>query len=67
MAIDGEIYAGGGFVGNLSGNASGLKYHPTLNTDDDINNFNTANTFKAALWNNTSSPGASNGVILSGA
>lgn len=55
------------FHGTLDGNAAGLKYHPTLGTDDDINNFNEANTFKAAIWNGTSSPGVSNGIILSGA
>ena len=37
------------FKGNLSGNAAGLQYNSTLGTDDDINNFNTPNTFKAAI------------------
>ena len=55
------------FNGPLNGNATSatiLAYGPMLNSDAAIDSFHAANTFQTALWNNTSSPGASNGIIL---
>lgn len=55
------------FNGPLNGNATSatkLVYGPILNSDAAINSFHAANTFQTALWNNTSSPGTSNGIIL---
>lgn len=57
------------FSGSLTGNASTatkISYPAQLTTDDAINNFNEVNKFQVATWNNTSSPGVSNGIIISG-
>lgn len=43
-----------------------LSYHGSLSTDDGINNFLEANRIKSAIWTTTSSPGVSNGIIISG-
>lgn len=55
------------FNGPLNGNATSatkLVYGPVLDSDDAINSFHAANTFQAALWNNTRSPGHGSGIIL---
>ena len=62
----------GNVTGNLTGNVTGnadtstqIKYSSQLTSDDAINNFNAANRMQVATWNSTSSPGVTNGIILS--
>lgn len=72
LSVNGTSYFNGQvtatqFNGPLNGNAisaTKLVYGPVLDSDAAINSFHTANTFQAALWNNTSSPGTGNGIIL---
>lgn len=72
LSVNGTAYFNGQvtatqFNGPLNGNATSatkLVYGPVLDSDAAINSFHTANTFQAALWNNTSSPGTGNGIIL---
>lgn len=55
------------FKGALSGNADSatkLSYSSRLTSDSAIDSFHAANTFQITTWNNTSSPGVSNGIIL---
>lgn len=49
---------------NYSDYVKTLAYPNQLTTDAAIDNFNYANSFRVATWNNTSSPGVSNGMIL---
>lgn len=42
-----------------------LKYPAQLSSDTEIDSFNAANTFQVATWNSTSSPGVTNGMIIS--
>ena len=43
-----------------------LKYASSVSTDETINSFLEATTLKAAIWTSTSTPGVSNGIIISG-
>ena len=51
---------------SITTTANKISYPAQLTTDDTINNFNAANKFQVATWNSTSSPGVSNGIIMSG-
>lgn len=51
-------------AGNYSSYIQALTYPKQLTTDEAIDNFNYANSFRVTTWNNTSSPGVSNGIIL---
>ena len=53
-------------VNDDSHNHTQIKYCANISSDDAINNFLEAETFKTAVWTSTSSPGVSNGIILSG-
>ena len=59
---------GGGASGtwgiNVTGSSKSISYSDQLTTDDAINTFNTGSTFQVSTWNNTSSPGVSNGIII---
>lgn len=59
---------GGGASGtwgiNVTGSSKSIFYSDQLTTDDAINAFNTGSTFQVSTWNNTSSPGVSNGIII---
>lgn len=49
---------------NISGSSKNISYPAQLTTDDAIDAFNTGNVFQVSTWNNTSSPGATNGIII---
>ena len=53
---------------SITGNAATstkIAYPAQLTTDSAINSFNEANKFQVTTWNSTSSPGVSNGIIIS--
>ena len=51
---------------NISGYSASLAYPAQITTDANIDGFLEADRFKVGTWNSTSSPGVSNGIILSG-
>ena len=50
---------------NVTGYSKNISYPAQLTTDDAINAFNAINTFQVATWNGTSTPGVSNGMLIS--
>ena len=50
---------------NVTGYSKSLLYPSQLTTDALIDAFNTANTFQVTTWNSTSTPGVSNGILIS--
>lgn len=51
---------------NLALQSDIVAYASALTTDELIDNFNYANKLSVATWNNTSTPGVSNGIIING-
>lgn len=49
---------------DITGSSNKISYSTQLTTDDAINAFNTGGTFQVSTWNNTSSPGVDNGIII---
>lgn len=49
---------------NVTGFSKSISYPDHLTTDDAINAFNTGNTFQVTTWDNTSSPGVNNGILI---
>lgn len=49
---------------DITGSSNKISYSTQLTTDDAINAFNTGSTFQVSTWNNTSSPGVSNGILI---
>lgn len=73
ISLTGAITGSGSFDGSkdlsiatsINHNHNLITYPAQLTTDDGINNFNAANTFQVTTWTSTSSPGVSNGIIIS--
>lgn len=73
ISLTGAITGSGSFDGSkdlsiatsINHNHNLITYPAQLTTDDGISNFNAANTFQVTTWTSTSSPGVSNGIIIS--